>query len=130
MVARLDRFDNELAHGLYGAGDMFLMPSLFEPCGLSQLIAMRYGCVPVARETGGLTDTVEDGQTGFLFKPFDAQACWAALERALDCYSDQPARWRSIQQAGMAADWSWGRSARSYHELYLRAALPGRGAGA
>ena len=76
----------ELAPLVYGGSDMFLMPSLFEPCGLGQMIAMRYGSLPVVRATGGLADTVQDGETGFSFGPFDAGAFWEALSRGLDRY--------------------------------------------
>lgn len=118
MAVFLDVFDNELAHLIYGGADALLMPSLFEPCGLSQLIAMRYGCLPVVRATGGLADTVMDGITGFAFEEYSSAAFSSALARALSVYCDDPAAWRRLQQRGMAVDSSWERSARQYVDLY------------
>ena len=118
------RFDLQLARRLYGGGDMLLMPSRYEPCGLTQLIAMRYGCVPVARATGGLRDTVKDtrrpeSSTGFLFEDAIPEGLAAALRRAIAAYQDQ-AGWRARQLAGMQEDFSWGRSASAYAEIYLK----------
>jgi starch synthase len=118
MACFLDVFDNDLAHLIYGGADLFLMPSLFEPCGLSQLIAMRYGCVPVVRTTGGLADTVSDGVTGFAFAQFTAEAFWRALSRALRFFREAPEAWRTMQRSGMAADRSWEHSALQYVDLY------------
>ncbi len=120
------RFDLPLGQRIYAGADMFLMPSRFEPCGLGQMIAMRYGCVPVARATGGLADTIEDFDprtgrgTGFLFGPYDRWALFAAVVRALEAYKN-PDTWRSIQRQGMAKDFTWGASARRYVELYGKA---------
>ena len=108
----------ELAPLIYGGSDMFLMPSLFEPCGLGQLIAMRYGSVPVVRATGGLVDTVEDGITGFQFQDYDANAFWQALKRAINLFNKDKKGWRQMQQTGMKADYSWQRSAVGYQQLY------------
>ena len=108
----------ELAPLIYGGSDIFLMPSLFEPCGLGQLIAMRYGSVPVVRATGGLVDTIEDGITGFQFHEYNANAFWNTLERAIYHFNTDKDAWRKIQQAGMAADFSWQRSAKGYQQLY------------
>jgi starch synthase len=118
LAAFLNIFDNDLAHLIYGGSDMFLMPSLFEPCGLGQLIAMRYGSVPIARATGGLADTVFDGATGFTFGDYSAEAFWQALQRALHIYRVDPETWLAIQQQGMQADYSWQRSAHGYVQLY------------
>ncbi len=108
----------DLAPLIYGGSDMFLMPSRFEPCGLGQLIAMRYGSVPVVRATGGLADTVQDGVTGFTFNTYSSDAFWQALQRAIFIYNvDRPA-WRAIQRNGLAADFSWQRSALGYQQLY------------
>ncbi len=108
----------DLAPLIYGGSDMFLMPSRFEPCGLGQLIAMRYGSVPVVRATGGLADTVQDGVTGFTFNAYSSDAFWQALQRSIFIYNvDRPA-WRAIQRNGMAADFSWQRSALGYQQLY------------
>ena len=98
--------------------DIFLMPSLFEPCGLGQLIAMRYGCVPLVRATGGLADTVQDSITGFSFYDYNSDAFWRAMQRAIFIYNADKESWRQIQHNGMAADFSWGRSAHGYQQLY------------
>jgi len=114
-------FDEEFAHLVEAGADLFLMPSRFEPCGLNQMYSQRYGTPPVARATGGLADTVEDGVTGFLFERTDKDALIAAVRRALGAYAD-PARWRTIQRAAMARDFSWPAAARRYADLYLRLA--------
>ena len=117
MTAYLS-YDANFAPLIYAGSDMFIMPSLFEPCGLGQLIAMRYGSVPVVRATGGLADTVMDGETGFSFQDYNANAFWHALQRAIYVYNvDQP-RWQTIQKNGMTADFSWQRSATGYEQLY------------
>jgi len=107
-----------LAAMIYAGSDMFLMPSLFEPCGLGQLISMRYGSVPIVRETGGLADTVQDGVTGFTFKEYATGAFWNALSRAMQLYQNDKEGWHWIQQNGMMADFSWHRSAQGYDQLY------------
>ncbi len=117
------RFDARLSRRMYAGGDMLLMPSRYEPCGLAQMMAMRYGCVPLARATGGLQDTILDADsdpvygTGFLFKPATAMALADALERTLGAYADQ-LRWQGIQERGMHLDFSWEKSALKYVELY------------
>ncbi|GAB4495265.1 MAG: glycogen synthase GlgA [Anaerolineales bacterium] len=111
-------YQADLSHLIYAGSDMFVMPSLFEPCGLGQLIAMRYGCVPVVRATGGLADTVQDGVTGFSFYNYDSQSFWQALQRALHVYRNDHASWWQIQRNGMLADFSWERSALGYQQLY------------
>jgi starch synthase len=116
------RYDAGLSHAIYGGADIFLMPSRYEPCGLSQMIAMRYGCVPVVRATGGLKDTVEEGKTGFLFEKADADALLEAIQRALGVYASQE-KWRRFQRNGMKEDFSWTRSARQYAMIY-RSLLP------
>lgn len=108
----------ELAPLIYGGSDMFLMPSLFEPCGLGQLIAMRYGCLPVARVTGGLADTIEDTQTGFLFDGYSSDSFWHALQRATYTYNTDKQTWQAMQQDAMSRDFSWDKSALQYEELY------------
>lgn len=107
-----------LAPLIYAGSDMFLMPSLFEPCGLSQLLSMRYGTVPIVRATGGLVDTVEDEQTGFIFSEFNADAFWRAIERAIFVYNTDRYRWQWIQKTGMRRDFSWEKSAKQYADLY------------
>lgn len=118
------RFDARYARRVYAGADALLIPSRYEPCGLAQMIGMRYGCVPIARRTGGLADTVTDagepGGTGMMFDEFHPWALWDALERALKVYA-QPARWVELQKNGMARDFSWSRSAKEYAALYERA---------
>jgi starch synthase len=111
------RYDPALSHLLYGGADLFLMPSRYEPCGLAQMIAMRFGCVPVVRATGGLKDTVQDGKTGFLFPDAGAGSMMEALERALTVYDDLE-KWRVYQWNGMNEDFSWPRSAGHYARIY------------
>jgi starch synthase len=119
-------FNAALAQRIYAGSDMFLMPSRFEPCGTGQMIAMHYGSVPIVRATGGLADTVQDydprtGQgTGFVFKPYDRWALFASIVRAIETFKHREI-WRQIQLRGMAADFSWDRSARQYVDLYRRA---------
>lgn len=117
------RFDADLSRRLYAGGDMLLMPSRYEPCGLAQMIAMRFGCVPVARATGGLKDTIIDAiddekGTGFLFGKVSADGFAITLQRALSVFNDQP-RWQAIQRRGMNQDFSWERSAAKYKKIYL-----------
>ena len=116
-------FSEELAHKLYSAADLFLMPSQFEPCGLGQMIAMRYGAIPIVRETGGLNDTVKaynefTGRgNGFSFQNFNAHDMLYTVQRALSFYHDQPV-WKSIVKQAMEKDYSWAQSAFSYSQLY------------
>jgi starch synthase len=117
-MAAVLAFAGDLAPQIYAGSDLFLMPSLFEPCGLGQLIAMRYGSVPVVRATGGLADTVRDGHTGFSFGPFTADDFWMALQRALFVYNTDATSWGRIQRNGMEANYSWGDSALGYVQLY------------
>lgn len=118
-------FSNEIAHKIYAASDAFLMPSLFEPCGLSQLISMRYGSVPIVRETGGLKDTVipynkYTGEgTGFSFQNYDAEDMWSAISYAREIFDNRIA-WNSIARHCMAQDFSWEKSARDYALLYSK----------
>jgi starch synthase len=111
------RFDEQLSRLIYGGADMFLMPSRYEPCGLAQMIAMRYGCVPVVHATGGLKDTVQEGITGFLFQTAEAGSMLEALRRALSVYAS-PEKWERFQRNGMLEDFSWARSARQYAIIY------------
>lgn len=116
-------FNNELSHKIYAASDIYLMPSKAEPCGLSQLIAMRYGTIPVVRETGGLVDTVKpynpenDEGTGFTFKTYNAHDMLDALSRAADAYSNKTLRRKLIKKC-MQYDSSWDASADKYIDLY------------
>jgi starch synthase len=119
------RFDAELARKIYAGADMILVPSRYEPCGLSQMIAMRYGCVPIVSATGGLKDTVIDygvkgSGTGFVYSPNEPPHLSHTIRAAIEIYSDQR-RWRGLQLRGMAKDFSWERSARQYLNLYQKA---------
>jgi len=120
-------YNAELAPLMYAGSDIFLMPSLFEPCGLGQLIAMRYGAVPVVRATGGLADTVRAGVTGFTFGSYSADDFWNALREALYIYRVDRESWRAIQQKGMTSDYSWETSARAYQQVYAWAIARVRG---
>lgn len=111
------RYDAALGRKIYGGADIFLMPSRYEPCGLAQMIAMHYGCVPVVRATGGLLDTVVEGKTGFLFQEPSAAALCEAISRALTVFVDR-AKWHWYQQNAMQEDFSWARSARQYADVY------------
>ncbi len=117
-------FDEGLARRIYAGADALLVPSRYEPCGMAQMIAMRYGCVPVARETGGLADTVRDldlsdRPTGVLFPDATVPSLAFALRRALAAF-ERGEPWRRLVLNGMGEDFSWGRSARAYLELYER----------
>lgn len=117
-------FSKDLASKLYASSDIFLMPSKFEPCGLSQMIAMRYGAVPVVRETGGLKDSVKayDPTTkeglGFTFYAYNAHEMLGAIWRAVDMYCNDKENWAKIIANDMAADFSWAVSAKKYADLY------------
>jgi len=117
------KYDDALARRIYAGSDLFLMPSRYEPCGLGQMHALRYGTVPVVRRTGGLADTVEDYRpragkgTGFVFDDYTSGALVACVKRALQVYRD-PKRWKSIMQAGMKVDFSWKSSAKEYLKVY------------
>lgn len=117
-------FSNELAHKIYAAADAFLMPSRFEPCGLSQLISLRYGAVPIVRETGGLKDTVfayneyDNTGNGFSFAPYNADDLYYVLKYAYDVFKGNKTSFRAIARRGMKCDNSWEVSAKKYIELY------------
>ena len=113
------RYDAKLARQIYGGTDIFLMPSRYEPCGTSQMIAMRYGCVPLVRAVGGLHDTVTDSETGFVFVDSKVKSFNDTLRRAIKLYPDR-SYWEKLQKAGMALDFSWPNSARKYLELYKK----------
>ena len=114
-------FDANLAQTIYAGADMLLMPSRYEPCGLSQIIAMRFGTIPIVRKTGGLADTVRDGYTGFVFKDYDKHAFLWAIRRAVDMYYNQKDYWRRMQIMAMKKDYSWINSAKKYIWLYKKA---------
>ena len=123
-VAARFTMDHALAHKIYAGTDLFLMPSQFEPCGLSQMIAMRYGSVPIVRETGGLRDTVLsynefNGEgNGFTFFNYNAHDMLHTIERAAEYYRNQPDVWKKLQERGMHGDYSWAHSAKEYVRLY------------
>lgn len=122
-VAAFIRFDERLAHRIYAGSDLFLMPSRYEPCGLGQMIALRYGSVPVVRATGGLADSVRDFTSypnegnGFVFDEYSAKALTETVRRTIQAFRDEEA-WNRLVQKGMACDFSWNRSAREYLSLY------------
>ncbi|HUH01624.1 MAG TPA: glycogen/starch synthase, partial [Kofleriaceae bacterium] len=112
-------FDVRLARRIYAGCDALLMPSRFEPCGLNQLYAMRYGTVPIVHAVGGLRDSVDD-TTGIRFDHADVPGLRWAVTRAAEIFRGEPAVWRAMVGAGMARDWSWDQSARAYLDLYRR----------
>lgn len=126
-VGFFNGFNNELSHLVEAGTDMFLMPSLYEPCGLNQLYSLKYGTVPIVRKTGGLADTVHDWDelhsynldtgTGFSFNDYTGYALFKSVERAINCYNEKSA-WKKIQSNGMKKDYSWKHSAEQYIELY------------
>ena len=125
-------YDEALAHRMQAGGDAILVPSRFEPCGLTQLYGLAYGCVPIVARTGGLADTVIDANlaainvdaaTGIQFSTADYPHLAFAITRAIDLYR-QPQQWRRIQVAGMKSDFSWGRSGGAYARLYRQLVSP------
>jgi starch synthase len=125
-------YDEQLSHLLQGGADAILIPSRFEPCGLTQLYGLAYGCVPVAARTGGLADTIIDANeaaihaqaaTGILFDGVTGDGLAGAIRRAIDLYA-QPPVWSAMQRQGMAADFSWRQSGARYASLYARLATP------
>lgn len=117
----VNRFEPDLARRIYGSADMILVPSRYEPCGLVQMIGMRYGCVPVVRATGGLKDSVREGSagTGFLFEEASASDLAQAMHRALAAFADEK-QWRALQRRAAREDFSWDRSAARYVAVYHR----------
>lgn len=121
-------YDGAVAQQIYAGCDLFLMPSHFEPCGTGQMVAMRYGALPLVRETGGLADTVEnyDGDkaergTGFVFQWEESEAVFGTLRWAYNTYKDKPEAWKRMQKRAMQHDFSWDVSARKYIEMYQKA---------
>jgi starch synthase len=117
-VRVVTKFDSALSHCLYGAADILFMPSLYEPCGLSQMIGMRYGCLPVARAVGGLKDTIKHRRTGFLFNAITPVAARKTLKLAFRLFQDKPL-WHNMQVKAMSMDFSWRYSAKKYADLYM-----------
>lgn len=127
-------FNNKVAHQIEAGSDIFLMPSRYEPSGLNQLYSLRYGTVPIVRRTGGLADSIVDAThealqrgtaNGFVFEAYEPQALLQTIQRVFQMFKDKR-RWGTLQQTGMRADFSWGRSADRYVELYERAAAGAR----
>lgn len=125
-------YDEKRAHTIIAGCDSFLMPSRFEPCGLTQLYSLRYGTIPIVHRTGGLQDTVVDATadnvrngtaTGFMFEYPDAAGLWYAIQQALNMYEHEPNMWRNVAITGMKQDFSWNASARKYIELYYQAIM-------
>ncbi|XP_078438964.1 starch synthase 4 isoform X2 [Wolffia australiana] len=125
-------FDDALSHAIFAASDMFVIPSIFEPCGLTQMIAMRYGSVPIARRTGGLNDSVfdvddkaipDDMKNGFTFLVPDEKGLSGAMERSFNLYLENPEVWRELVQKNMRTDFSWDASSSQYEELYEKAVM-------
>lgn len=116
-------YDEAFAHRVYGGSDMFLMPSRYEPCGLGQMIAMRYGTIPVARKTGGIVDTIEDynplsdSGTGFLFEDYNPSSLICSIRLAVSLFSCKD-RWEGLLRRAMKRDFSWKRSAMEYLNIY------------
>lgn len=113
------KFDLKLARRIYAGSDLFLAPSRFEPCGLTQMVAMRYGTIPIVRATGGLADTV-DAKTGFRFKEFSPEALYSGLEKALAIFYQHPKKWKQMMTNGMKKDFSWKKPAKEYLKLYRK----------
>uniref|UniRef100_A0ACD5T855 Uncharacterized protein n=1 Tax=Avena sativa TaxID=4498 RepID=A0ACD5T855_AVESA len=136
-IRLLLKYDDALSHCIYAASDMFIVPSIFEPCGLTQMIAMRYGSVPIVRKTGGLNDSVFDFddetipmevRNGFTFVKADEQGLSSAMERAFNCYTRKPEVWKQLVQKDMRIDFSWDTSASQYEDIYQKAAARARAA--
>jgi starch synthase len=119
-VLRLD-FSDELEHRVLAGADALLMPSFYEPCGLTQMRAQRYGTIPIARRVGGLADTIEDGASGFLFNDYSCEALVAGLRRAAERFVDAGG-WREMMQRAMIRDFGWARAADKYIALFRVAA--------
>lgn len=126
--------NEELAHMIYAGSDMFIVPSIFEPCGLTQMIALKYGAVPIVRRTGGLADTIFDvdysdqpleQSNGYVFNQADNQGVESALDRAFDTWFHNPDKWRKLMIYGMSIDFSWNKPSNEYLEIYKKLANKG-----
>ena len=117
-------YSEAMSHKIYASCDAFLMPSLFEPCGLSQLMSLRYGTIPIVRETGGLKDTVEPYNeynatgTGFSFANYNAHEMLYTIKYAMDVFFNHKRDWNKMVERAMKKDFSWNTSAREYEKLY------------
>jgi starch synthase len=112
------KFDNPLAHKIYAACDVFLMPSRYEPCGLGQMISLRYGTIPLVHKTGGLADTV-DNQNGFVFDKYSKDALFEVIKKAAEAYEDK-AGWHEKVRRAFTYNFSWEESAKKYIQLYQK----------
>ncbi|RDX88850.1 putative starch synthase 4, chloroplastic/amyloplastic, partial [Mucuna pruriens] len=131
------KYDEPLSHAIYAASDMFIIPSIFEPCGLTQMISMRYGAIPIVRKTGGLNDSVFDVddetipsqfRNGFIFVNADEQGLNDALARAFNLFKNNPESWKQLVQKDMNIDFSWESAAAQYEELYSKSVTRARSA--
>ncbi|HCM82024.1 MAG: Glycogen synthase [Microgenomates group bacterium GW2011_GWC1_43_11] len=119
-IAYISTFDERLARRIFAGSDVLLVPSRFEPCGLTQMIAMRYGAIPLVRKTGGLADSVEDGKTGFVFDEYHVEDLCKTMWKAITLREDEPTEWHAMVRRVMREDFSWDRSAREYVKVYKR----------
>ncbi|MDQ6676918.1 MAG: glycosyltransferase, partial [Acidobacteriota bacterium] len=115
-------YNDQLAHRIEAGADIFLMPSLYEPCGLNQIYSLRYGTVPVVRATGGLDDSIDAG-TGYKFAKYSPEALQTAMHSAFGGFANRK-RWQAMMRSGMSRDFSWNSSAREYGRLYRRLLNP------
>ena len=115
------KYDEALAHQIYAGADALVIPSRFEPCGLIQMIAMKYGTLPIAHAVGGLKDTIQDGKNGILYENYDSSAFVQAVERTYRVYKEEASQWGRMVLNAMKEDFSWNRSAQEYVKLYERA---------
>jgi starch synthase len=126
LIGVVEEYQGPMAHRIQAGADMLLMPSQYEPCGLEQMVALRYGTIPIVRAVGGLEDTVEDYQaktnqgTGFKFKEYEGEKLLQALQQAVGVYRDKP-RWKRLMERAMERDFSWEHSAAAYQGLYEKA---------
>jgi starch synthase len=119
-ISFINTFDERLARRIYAGSDIMLVPSKFEPCGLTQMIAMRYGTLPLVRKTGGLADSVRDGSTGFVFEKYTTVALVEKMREAIDVYTDETHKFSHMMVAAMREDFSWGHQVQEYIDLYKK----------
>jgi len=119
-IAYISTFDERLARRIFAGSDVMLVPSKFEPCGLTQMIAMRYGAIPLVRKTGGLADSVVDGKTGFVFDDYHVEDLCKVMWKAIILREDDPEEWHAMVRRVMRRDFSWKASAREYKALYTK----------
>ena len=114
------KFDDTLARQIYAASDFILIPSKFEPCGLIQMLAMSFGTLPIAHKTGGLGDSIKDNVNGFLYDDHTSEALERSVMHALDIWQNQKPRYRAMAEEALKTDFSWGKSAKEYLDLYTK----------